>query len=378
MKSALTAFEAEDFATAERVADTIMTRDGGNDAARQLRDRARASAAAVSDGLAKARTLAAADRFEEASRAAGAVLAVAPGNSEARQIMADGAARSRGHGADEARTQVASARSAARAAGAQRLAASSYAAAVDAEREAQRLYGAGRAGDATIKFYEASGLFRSAEVAAQNETMRRQSAARAERAPATEVARTSPLPSKPGETPTVETRDPAREAGSQPAADSTPAQVPAPPPAPAPAPPQAPVSTTTAPPTTTIPPAPVAPAAPSPEALAAARQAAIDDVLSRYKAAVEGRNLEALKRIWPGLPEEALRTEFRRDTKISVGIVDPRISAATNDTATVNFVRHYDVVIDGDTHRSQSNATMELRRSGNSWIIERIRFDTRR
>ena len=28
--------------------------------------------------------------------------------------------------------------------------------------------------------------------------------------------------------------------------------------------------------------------------------------------------------------------------------------------------------------RSQSNATMELRRSGNSWIIERIRFDTRR
>jgi hypothetical protein len=151
--------------------------------------------------------------------------------------------------------------------------------------------------------------------------------------------------------------------------------VPAPPPAPAPAPPQAPASTTTAAPTTTI---PVAPAAPSPEALAAARQAAIDDVLNRYKAAVESRNLEALKRIWPGLPEEALRTEFRRDTKISVGIVDPRISAATNDAATVNFVRHYEVVIDGETHRSQSNATMELRRSGTSWIIERIRFDTRR
>ena len=354
----------------------IVTRDGGNDTARQLRDRARASAAAVSDGLAKARTLVAAGRFEEASRAAGAVLAVAPGNSEARQIMADGAARSRGHGADEARTQVASAKSAARSAGAQRLAASSYAAAMDAEREAQRLYGAGRAGDATIKFYEASGLFRSAEVAAQNETMRRQSAARAERAPVTEGARTSPLPSPPGETPAVETRDPARDPGSTPpAAESTPAQVPAPPPAPAPAPPQAPASTTTAAPTTTI---PVAPAAPSPEALAAARQAAIDDVLNRYKAAVESRNLEALKRIWPGLPEEALRTEFRRDTKISVGIVDPRISAATNDAATVNFVRHYEVVIDGETHRSQSNATMELRRSGTSWIIERIRFDTRR
>ena len=57
-------------------------------------------------------------------------------------------------------------------------------------------------------------------------------------------------------------------------------------------------------------------------------------------------------------------------------ILDPRISAATNDAATVNFVRHYEVVIDGERTESQSNATMELRRSGTSWIIERIRFDS--
>ncbi len=55
-----------------------------------------------------------------------------------------------------------------------------YSAAVSAERDAQRLFDAGRLGDATIKFYDASRLFRSAEVAAQNETTRRETAARAD------------------------------------------------------------------------------------------------------------------------------------------------------------------------------------------------------
>jgi len=87
-----------------------------------------------------------------------------------------------------------------------------------------------------------------------------------------------------------------------------------------------------------------------------------------------------LKRIWPGLSgvqEEALRSEFHRAKSISVGIVDPRISA-TSDRATVTFVRHYEVVAEGDPLRYQSNATMELRRSGNSWLIEQIRFGGRR
>jgi len=103
-------------------------------------------------------------------------------------------------------------------------------------------------------------------------------------------------------------------------------------------------------------------------------------VLGRYKAAVEARSLESLKRIWPGLSggaEEAIRSEFRRATSISVGILDPRISA-TNDTATITFVRHYEVVVEGQRLQSQSDATMELRRNGASWVIERIRFVTRR
>jgi len=368
MKSALTASEAEDFATAERLAETVLARDPGNDAARQLRDRARAAASKVRDGLERARSLFAAGQFEEAARAAGEVVSVAPGNTEARQIMEDGAARSRGHGADEARAQVARARAAARTSGAQRLAAASYAAAANAEREAQRLYDSGRLGDATVKFYQASGLFRSAEIAAQNETTRRDAAARAESTPPekpTEMARTNPLPSPPVSPSSSDSREAARGSGGTPSGETA-----APP---TPAPPTTTIATTTVP-TTTIAP----PAQPSAAELSAARDAAISDVLGRYKAAVEARNIDALKRIWPGLPEQALRDEFRHARSISVGIVDPRISATNDNSATVTFVRHYEVVAEGEPLRSQSNVTMELRRSGNAWMIEQIRYGTRR
>ena len=154
-------------------ADAVLARDPGHAQARQLRDRASAATTVVDSGLKKARTLFAEDRFEEASRAAGEVLGVAPGNAEAKQIMADGAARSRGRGAEEARTQVSRAKAAARSGERARFAPAPYAAAIAAEREAQRLYQAGHAGDATVKFYEASGLFRSAEVAAQHESTAR-------------------------------------------------------------------------------------------------------------------------------------------------------------------------------------------------------------
>src|SRR4029453_13527227 len=137
-----------------QICNTVLARDPGNDAARDLRDRARAAASAVNDGLQRARTLFAAGQFEEAQRAAGEVLGKAPGNTEAQQIMANSAPRPRGRGADDARAQLAHSRTAARSAGAQKLAATAYAAAASAEREAERLYGSGRLGDATVKFYQ--------------------------------------------------------------------------------------------------------------------------------------------------------------------------------------------------------------------------------
>jgi hypothetical protein len=106
----------------------------------------------------------------------------------------------------------------------------------------------------------------------------------------------------------------------------------------------------------------------------------ITDLLGRYKAAIEGRNIDAVKRIWPAMSARehgALRDEFRRASSISVNILNPRI-AGTADAATVTFIRDYEVVAEGQQLHTQSNATMEVRRSGASWLIESIRFDGRR
>ena len=377
MKTALTAYEAEDYPTAIRGADAVLARDPSHVQARELRDRARTSAEAVDRGLKNARALFDKGRFEEASRAAGEVLSVAPGNREARQIMENGAARSRGQGAEEARTQVARARAAARSADAPRLASGPYAAASAAEREAQRLYAAGRPGEATVKFYQASGLFRSAEVAAQNEASARLTAARetAEReAAAREAAARQPVPTPP------KPADP--EMGRTPGGSLPP--VPAPQPE-RPEPSQAPAPTPSAPPPSN--PSGSAPSTPAESAAAreaaareaaareaAAREAAVADVLARYESAVESRSLEAMRRIWPGLNVVALRNEFEHASRISVEIVDPRITVS-GDTATATFVRRYDIVtVERAPLHSESHATMDLRRSGNSWVIERIRF----
>ena len=358
MKAALTAFEAEDYATAVQYADAVLARDAAHQQARQLGDRARASAATVERGVKNARALFDKGRFEEASRAAGEVLGVAPGNREAKRIMEEGAARSRGQGAEEARTQVARARAKARSAGAERLAPAPYLAATAADRDAERLYAAGRPEDATVKFYQASGLFRSAEIAAQNESTAREARARPEPAAPQTATGSGRAPGPVSLPPSLPVSLPER---------TDPIQVPAPvPPAP-----------TVTPPAPSPPPA--AAPAPAAETSAAARDAALADLLTRYRSALESRNLDALRRLWPGLTGVALervRTEFRQLTRISVEIVDPRISGS-GDNATVNFIRRYDVVtVEGAPLHSESHATMDVRRAGASWVIEGIRFVT--
>jgi hypothetical protein len=81
--------------------------------------------------------------------------------------------------------------------------------------------------------------------------------------------------------------------------------------------------------------------------------------------------------VWPGLSGaalQALRTEFLNTSRISVEIVEPRLSLSA-DTGTVTFIRRYDVVtVEGQQLHSESQATMDVRRTGSSWVIERIRF----
>ena len=363
MQKTLSAFAAEDYSAAEQNARAVLARDPGNTAAQQLLQRSRAAAAAVSDGVKRAQALLDQGKFEDASRAAGAVLGVAPGNADAKRIMEAGSAGSHGRGAEEARAQVARAKAAARSAGAQRLSPRAYAAAVAAERDAEQLYRGARPGDATVKFYEASGLYRSAEVAAQNESAAHEAQARPDPAPA---------PQPPPPAPTDATRPQDTAALPQPPAGS--ASSPSVPPT---------VTTPVAPPPPPLPPPAAAPPTPAPStAEAPARsttpEADLTDLLGRYKSALEARDMSALRRIWPnlsGTPEARLRSEFDHARQISVDVLEPRIAVSGN-TGTVSFLRHYLVLTtDGQRLRNDTRATMDIRRTGSAWVIEGIRFE---
>jgi serine/threonine protein kinase/tetratricopeptide (TPR) repeat protein len=367
VRRAAQALEAGDFDEARRQADAALALSPGDAEALRVRERASATLESVNRGLRDARAHYQAGNFEEASRAAGDVLSLAPGQPEAQKLMQDAAARSRGRGADDARRRMNEAKAAARSAGAMNLAAASYTAAVGAERTAQRLYDAGQLADATAKYYEASGLFRSAELAAQSET-----AARAERAEEARVekqrtetdraaARGAPPPAGAANSPPAATTpQPATPVvrGADPlTVGATP--VPAPPP----------------PPKTAAPPAaPAKPQEPPADAL-------IAQLLAQYEAALEDRSLSALKRLWPGLggtQESAIRNEFQHASRIEVEIVSPRIDVA-GDTAIVTFTRRYALLTtDGQRLNSQSVTTMNLRRATAGWMIDRVRFDPMR
>jgi hypothetical protein len=119
------------------------------------------------------------------------------------------------------------------------------------------------------------------------------------------------------------------------------------------------------------PPKPAAPPEPSADTL-------IGQLLTQYESALESRSLGALRRLWPGLggsQETAIRNEFEHARSIDVEIVSPRIDVA-GETAIATFTRRYALVTtDGQRLNSQSVTTMSLRRTGNGWTIDRVRFD---
>jgi eukaryotic-like serine/threonine-protein kinase len=174
-----------------------------------------------------------------------------------------------------------------------------------------------------------------------------------------------------------------------PAAAAQPASTPAAQPAPAPAvaTPPAPVTSAppTAPATSAPPPTPAtssAPAVSKPAAVEAptltAERAA--ELLQRYKASLEAKSLDQLKRLWPslgGAPEAALRQEFQHATRISVGISDIQVSASAG-SGRITFVRSYGLVtVDGQRPQSTSLATMDVHRTGDVWLIDSIQFTPR-
>ena len=75
-----------------------------------------------------------------------------------------------------------------------------------------------------------------------------------------------------------------------------------------------------------------------------------------------------------GPPQDRIRDEFKHASQISVEIADPHVQVS-GATATATFLRRYDILtVEGQRLHSESQCVMELRRNGNNWVIERIRF----
>ena len=241
---------------------------------------------------------------------------------------------------------------------------SAFAAAVAAEREGGRLQDAKRTGEAAEKFYEAAGLFRSAELTP---------GAPAGREPAAAAPTPAEAP-RPEPTPPPVSQAPAAPAVVAPAPSTPPAQ-PVTPPA------EAPVQT----PPAAVPGPPIPPLTRNPPAgneLPPASPRATEDeareLVRRYEQALESRSIEALKRIWPslqGAQEAAVRQEFLHSRRIDVEIENVEISIS-GPTAIITFIRRYQLTtVDGQRPLTTSRTTMNARRTGSEWQIERVRFE---
>jgi hypothetical protein len=244
------------------------------------------------------------------------------------------------------------AKSAARQAGPDALRSPAYSAALGAEREGMRLLRAGKTAEAAGKFYQASGLFHSAELSAAA-AVTPEPARTEPQAPASPAPPTSPPPAQPQTTPAPD-----------PPAQQTPTAVETSPP------PLAPITRER--PAATPPPA----AAETPTPVSA--EDGVRDLLRHYERALESRNLDALKRVWPslgGAQEDAIRKEFAYTRQIDVTIENAELEVS-GASATVTFIRRYQLsTVDGQRLLTNSRTTMSARRAGNDWVIDRVRFE---
>jgi hypothetical protein len=255
---------------------------------------------------------------------------------------------------------MARAKAAARQAGNRAVRSPSFAAALSAERDGLRSYQSKRLVEAVAKFYEATNLFRNAELAAVTPE-----AATPPAAPTAQTARNQPAQAAP---PVAAPAPPAQTTSTPPTPTSTapPPEMPVElPPAAVPGPPVPPPARTT-----------TAPATP-PESSKALEEG-VRDLVRRYEQALEARSVDALKRLWPalqGAQEEAIRQEFSHARRIDVEITSPSIDL-NGATAAVTFVRRYQLLtVDGQRLLTNSRTTLNARRSGDDWVIERVRFE---
>jgi len=258
--------------------------------------------------------------------------------------------------ADDARARMSRAKAAARQAGNRAVRSQAFAAGLSAERDGVRMFQSKQMAEATARFYEAAGHFRSAELAAS--------------APDTQVP------------------PPVTQSRAEPPATPPPA-TPAPPPSGS----AAPAPIVPAPPTTSTPPPEPPPASPAPAIPPAVRtppsstvpvdnakvlDEGVRELIRRYQQALEARSVDALKRVWPSLQgpqEEAIRQEFMHARRIDVEISNIDITGSGN-TATARFLRRYQLsTVDNQRLLTNSRTTLSARRNGGDWVIERVQFE---
>ena len=313
LKEAQQALDGRDFSKAINGADAVLVLDPANGEARRIATAARRGA--VDDAVARGTRALQSGDTTEAIKAAGDALAIAPDNPDARRILERVATRSSAADAEAARRRLADARKAAAA--------------------------------------PARSTPPPAPVAEPKQAPVSASAPVVPQAPVSSAA-TAP----PAVQPPAQTTIPAPTPPPQPAAPVSQPTAPAPQPA-------------AAAPQPTAPP-PSAPAAPAPTP-----EERIVELLGRYKQALESRDLDQLKRWWPSLggsSESAIRQQFQYASRISVVIEEPHITV-TGNTGRVSFVRRYSVVtVEGRLLQSTDRASMDVRRSGNAWVIDSLRF----
>lgn len=102
----------------------------------------------------------------------------------------------------------------------------------------------------------------------------------------------------------------------------------------------------------------------------------MNELVERYRAALEARDFNALRRIWPGLSgrvADSQRDAFKNATRIVVDISNRQFKPS-NGGGTIIFVRRYVATLDGKDYQQISTATMTTRQTSSGWIIEDIRF----
>ena len=119
----------------------------------------------------------------------------------------------------------------------------------------------------------------------------------------------------------------------------------------------------------------------STETASGAPEALIQTVLTKYVSALEGRDLIAIKRLWPtmnGAQMRALRAEFDQMRALRVELLDQRVDIKDDKAVVVARRRDILVTSSGTTMRVVTQATLDLRRDAGGWTIEDARYQAQR